>query len=126
MELTKTIVWSCLLLGRVAAQPAAAPAFDAASIKLSHEGPGSSSWHSRTASVDMRNQSLRELIKIAYKLKDNQVSGGPPWITNERYDIVARAPGPAKDQELTAMVQTLLADRFQLTFHRETKQFSGY
>src|SRR5689334_6553233 len=126
MKFTITILCSCILLGNASAQPAAAPAFDAASIKLNPEGPGHSGWHTRTASVDIRNQSLRDLMKIAYKLKDYQVAGGPAWTANERYDILARALGPANDAEMMVMLQSLLAERFHLVFHRETKQFPGY
>jgi len=115
-----------LLAGRVFAQPTPAPAFDAASIKPNHANDGNSSWHSRTGSIDMRNQSLRGLIRIAYHVKDYQVAGGPNWLDAEHYDIVARSPGPAKDAELELMLRTLLADRFQLAFHKESKLFPGY
>ena len=103
-----------------------AKAFDAASIKPNRSGDNGSSWHTRTGSVDLRNQTLRSLVQIAYRLKDYQVTGGPLWADADRFDIIARAPGPADDPELIDMMKTLLADRFQLAFHKESKQFPGY
>jgi uncharacterized protein (TIGR03435 family) len=47
---------------------------------------------------------------------------GPDWINSERYDIVAKASGPVREAQLKLMVQTLLAERFRLTLHRETKE----
>ncbi|HXB68132.1 MAG TPA: TIGR03435 family protein, partial [Candidatus Acidoferrales bacterium] len=51
---------------------------------------------------------------------------GPGWLATERYDIVAKTSSPASDHQLRLMLQTLLADRFQLTFHRETKELPVY
>jgi len=112
------------LTAPVWAQPA--PAFDAASIKPNKSNDGNSSWHTRTGSIDMRNVSLRDLIEAAFHVKRYQISGGPGWMESDRFDVVARAPGPASDKELMAMLQTLLADRFQLAFHKESKLFPGY
>jgi uncharacterized protein (TIGR03435 family) len=65
------------------------------------------------------------LVRTAYDVPYDQISG-PGWLQNEVYDIVARvSKGSTKDQ-LKLMLQTLLADRFRLTFHRETKEFDVY
>ena len=68
----------------------------------------------------------------AYKLRTFQVSGAPDWRDetgrSQLYDIEARAPGdgaPTTD-EVRQMLQTLLAERFQLKFHRETKEMPAY
>jgi len=68
----------------------------------------------------------------AYKLRTFQVSGGPEWRDetgrNQLYDIEARVPGtdtPTTD-EVRTMLQTLLVERFQLKFHRETKELPTY
>jgi len=65
---------------------------------------------------------LKTLVCFAYQLRDHQVTGGPGWFDLEPFDITAKADGPASYQQLQIMVQTLLADRFQLKFHRETKE----
>ena len=75
---------------------------------------------------------LAGLLLTAYKLRTFQVSGAPEWRDetgrNQLYDIEAKAPGdgaPTMD-EVRKMLQTLLAERFQLKFHRETKELPAY
>lgn len=75
---------------------------------------------------------LAGLVQAAYKLRTFQVSGAPEWRNesgrHQIYDIEARAPGesaPTMD-EVRQMLQTLLAERFQLKFHRETKELPAY
>jgi hypothetical protein len=92
----------------------AAPSFDAASIKASNAKDESSSWNTRLGYLVMRNQTLNACIRIAYGLKVDQIAGGPKWLDSDRFDIEARATGPAKDPELLAMLQTLLAEGFRL------------
>jgi uncharacterized protein (TIGR03435 family) len=102
-------------------------AFDAASIKPSNVGTDSSSWNSRLGYMVMKNQTLQRLVAIAYGFTDEQrVLGGPKWVGSDRFDIEARAVGPAKDPELLLMLQNLLAGRFHLVVHRETKNGSGF
>ena len=75
-----------------------------------------------------RNHTLKECIGFAYNLTPGLISGGPSWIASDRYDIEAKMPGGTKvtrDQTML-MVQTLLADRFKLKFHREQKEMSVY
>jgi uncharacterized protein (TIGR03435 family) len=106
--------------------PAPPPAFEVASVKVSKAPPGGSDSDSTAGSIRMRNFTLRRCIQLAYHVKESQVLGGPKWLDSERYDIDAKAAGAARDRELMAMLQTLLADRFQLALHRETKTFPGY
>ncbi len=78
-----------------------------------------------------RNASLQELIMDAYDVKRFQVTGGPAWgkvPEGDRYEIQAKAPGstPPTPAQVRRMIQSLLADRFQLKLHRETKDLSVY
>jgi uncharacterized protein (TIGR03435 family) len=98
------------------AQP---PAFEAATIKPSKDRPGHTGSHSRTGMIVLTGQTLKGLICAAYDVKDFQVSGGPKWMDDDRFDINAKAEGAADGPQLKNMLQTLLADRFQLVFHRE-------
>ncbi len=66
------------------------------------------------------------LIQVAYNVKDFQVSGGPSWTRSERYDVSARAEGPATFEQMRPMLQSLLADRFRLTLRREAKEMPLY
>ena len=74
----------------------------------------------------MKNQTLNACIRIAYGLKADQVTGGPKWLDSDRFNIEARATTPARDPELLTMLQTLLAERFQLKIHLDSKLVSGY
>jgi uncharacterized protein (TIGR03435 family) len=71
---------------------------------------------------------LKLLIAAAYDLNPRTISGGPAWIESDHYDIVAVTPGEVRPthNEQMSMLRSLLADRFQLTFHREPKVFSIY
>jgi uncharacterized protein (TIGR03435 family) len=113
--------------GIVAQTTTSQPAFEAASVKPSKTGGDSSSWNSRLGYIVMKNQTLQRLVAIAYGFSDEQrVLGGPKWVASDRFDIEARASGPAKDPELLLMLRNLLADRFELAVHQETKNGSGY
>jgi uncharacterized protein (TIGR03435 family) len=72
-----------------------------------------------------RYASVKNLLMTAYGLRFHQVLG-PPWIDSERYDIVAKVPAGATKEQVNVMLQNLLADRFKLSVHRETKQLPLY
>jgi uncharacterized protein (TIGR03435 family) len=103
------------------------PAFEVASIK-----PSAPSGHNRSIMMlpggrfTTTDMSLKDLVAFAYELRAFQVSGGPNWIDTARYDVVATAAGTVNQQSVRAMLQSLLADRFQLAFHREKKELPVY
>ena len=73
------------------------------------------------------NASLKNLIGYAYKAQYFAISGGPAWIDDDRYDIEAEAEdSSATHAQIEAMLQSLLADRFHLIVHRETRQVPVY
>jgi bla regulator protein BlaR1 len=73
------------------------------------------------------NITVKFLIQQAYGVKDFQITGGPGWINSERYDLVAKADGDVgRAEQLRPLIQKLLADRFQLTIHRDTKELPIY
>jgi len=73
------------------------------------------------------NVSVRMLIMRAYKVKNFEVSGGPSWIGSDRYDIAATSSDINNDEaQFKLMLQALLADRFKLAVHRETRQMPVY
>lgn len=105
----------------------APPAFEAASIKPSQAEPGSGSGiATRTGRISAPNVTLKRCIRGAYDVQESQIVGGPKWVEEDRYDIEAKAAGPAGGHELMAMLQSLLAERFKLAFHRETRDVPGY
>jgi uncharacterized protein (TIGR03435 family) len=115
------ILTAVMLASAVVAQPA----FDVASIRASQGGKGEGSRRENIqaspGSLNMRNVSLKSAIRWAYHVMDYQISG-PDWLGFERYDIAAKAAGPAAEDQLRLMLQSLLAERFKLTLHRETKE----
>jgi uncharacterized protein (TIGR03435 family) len=67
---------------------------------------------------------LKDLITVAYKMKDYQITG-PDWMDKadaQRFDIVARLPEGSSKDDVPKMLQALLAERFKLVVHRETKE----
>lgn len=78
----------------------------------------------RNATMTVRNISAKGLIQIAYGKRDFEISGGPAWVASECFDIVAKAERPQK--ATTDMLKSLLAARFQLKLHSETKETAVY
>ncbi len=76
--------------------------------------------------VSMSGVTVKILIQRAYGVRDFQIVGGPGWLGSERYDITAKPEGAATPDQVKLMTQALLADRFQLKFHRETKELPTY
>ncbi|HWC95616.1 MAG TPA: TIGR03435 family protein [Candidatus Sulfopaludibacter sp.] len=115
-------------------EPAKAPAFEVASIKLCEPGTaapaGQESGMVRFTYPGGRFQAdavtLKVLFEWAYGVLPFQHSRGPSWSETDRYDVVAKAAGKATDPEVKRMLQTLLAERFQLKFHRETRNLPAY
>jgi uncharacterized protein (TIGR03435 family) len=82
------------------------------------------------AMLDIGSFSLKDLIRTAYEVKDYQITG-PDWLnagamTVQRFNVQATLPEGATEKQVPQMLQALLADRFKLTIHRETKDHSVY
>jgi uncharacterized protein (TIGR03435 family) len=104
-----------------------APSFEVASIKPTRAEPGSASGITTLRGrISGRNVTLKRCIRGAYDIPENLIFGGPKWADEERYDIEAKAAGPAGTNDMMIMLQSLLTERFHLVLHREQKQMSGY
>jgi uncharacterized protein (TIGR03435 family) len=115
----------CLVLAATSAL--AQTSFEVASIKPAvPDAFGSSGEDGRNGLLKVYNVSLRRCIRYAYGMPETQILGGPKWMDDLRYDITARASEPLREPELLKTLQPLLADRFKLTLHRETRQIPGY
>lgn len=107
-------------------QTASAPSFDVASIRPSKDEYGSYIRYLPGGRLSAMSW-IKQVIQIAYGVSDYQVTGGPGWLTTDRYNIEAKAANPeATKGEINLMLQSLLAERFKLQFHNETKEFSTY
>ena len=108
----------------------AGPEFEVASVKPSTAGPavGAGQVHVGVqidgAQVHCTYLSLKDYIRIAYQVKDFQITG-PDWMASERFDIHAKLPAGGRDQ-FRDMLQALLEQRFQMKMHRASKEFPVY
>jgi uncharacterized protein (TIGR03435 family) len=114
-----------LLLSALSAYPPSA-SFDVASIKPSTAEPGSSGVDTDKGLLRMQNVTLRRCMMSAYAVPERQILGGPKWIDDLRYDIIARTSRMDDGVDLMAMLQSLLAERFRLTLHHGTQSLPGY
>jgi uncharacterized protein (TIGR03435 family) len=120
-----TVIMVCGAFGQTAATP---PSFEVASIK-----PAAPPVNGRLmirmggdpGRIDYSNVSLKDIIRQAYGVHDYQISG-PDWMNSARFDIVAKVPEGAPKDQVPMMWQTLLAERFKLQIHRETKELPMY
>jgi uncharacterized protein (TIGR03435 family) len=133
--------YGCLLLcafaSFVRAQPI--PEFEVASVKpgATREVGGARTYPG--GRVEFRGCQLHYLIQLAFDVQDFQVTGGPTWMDSDRYDIDAKPPASSKssqsrppyakapmNEEQRQMLQSLLADRFHLKYHRESREGPVY
>ena len=72
------------------------------------------------------NLAARFYIMTAYRLKGEQIVGGPAWIDSDRFDMQGKAEKPSTNDELHEMLKSLLEERFQLKFHWDNKEMPIY
>jgi len=107
------------------------PEFEVASIKPAEKIDASTGAQVHVgmqidgAQVHANYFSLKELIRIAYRVKDHQVVG-PDWISTDRFNVHATLPAGSSRDQVPEMFQSLLEQRFQLKLHRGTKEFPVY
>ena len=106
----------------------ASPSFEVATIKPSKPGDRFSLLVNPSGMLNTTGTSLADLLKFAYDLHPRQVSGGPAWLESEKFSVTGKpdTPGMPNGKQLKAMVQKLLADRFELKFHYEKKELPVY
>ena len=120
---------SILMVASLSAQTPAK--FEIASVKSNRGGDAGGEASEREAitaspgGVTARNASLRALLRWAYRVQDYQISG-PGWLGAEKYDIAAKASGAVPPDEVRAMMQALLTERFQLVLHRDRRDLAVY
>jgi uncharacterized protein (TIGR03435 family) len=107
--------------------------FDVATIKPTAPGTIEKGFHfTPGGGLQTLNATLNDLVVLAYDLLPGQIQGGPPWIAVDRFDVNAKVlteseSDPQKWTELTRLrTRALLASRFHLAFHKETREFAMY
>ena len=100
------------------------PAFEVASIRSHGPEVRVVGLNISGPRVSIEAFALANLITYAYDLKSYQVIGGPDWAQTERFDIAAKAEGDAtvSKEQVREMLKTLVADRFKVQLHQETKE----
>ena len=111
------------------AQSPPAPSFDVTSVKRNTSGGGGMQMRNMPGNVSAFNVPVRQLIRMAYQVQDFQVVGAPAWENTDRFDVEGRfdpaAPLVGFDtppQRMSAMMKTLLRDRFGMLAHTETRE----
>jgi uncharacterized protein (TIGR03435 family) len=131
--ITKLAAMSLFALVVLSGQTGTPPVFEVASIKealplwIEHVQAGA--FHVgvtiNASHADYGFMSLADLIAYAYRVKQYQLSG-PGWMNETRWDILAKIPAGQSPDRAPEMMQNLLAERFKLAIHRETREQGVY
>ena len=74
----------------------------------------------------IRDASMIDLINTAYGIDEDNIFGGEGWTETDRFDVIAKAPKGTPQDALKVMLQNLLAERFKLVVHKDTKPLLGF
>jgi uncharacterized protein (TIGR03435 family) len=99
--------------------------FDVTSVRPNTSGEQGGSSRGQPGRYVGVNVTMRRVMGLAY-LPVQEIVGGPSWINTERFDIEGRAEGTPNQEQMREMLRSLLADRFKLVVHRETRQMPAY
>src|SRR5438128_12253723 len=146
----KLILGVCLLAGvriaqpslaasarQAAQEPSAAPmyAFEVATLKQNKSGErGGGIRRLPGGRVTVTNMPARQLVTFAYQLGQFQLAGGPSWLADDKFDITAKlagnpeweGPGSGKPDPINVAMRQLLAERFKLKLHTESRDLDAY
>jgi uncharacterized protein (TIGR03435 family) len=107
--------------GSVTRAQLAEPSFDVAVIKTNKSGEQGGGSGFEGSSYRGTNVSLMRVVRLAYS-PIQEFAGASGWMDTERFDILAKAEGNPTRQQLQLMLRSLLADRFKLVVHKETRE----
>jgi uncharacterized protein (TIGR03435 family) len=109
------------------AQPA--PKFEVASVKIAPPRTGAAALIAMDrdpAMIRYSNVTLRILIAVAYRFDSSRIRGVAGWLDEQPYDVSAKMPDGVSADQMPAMLQVLLSERFKLVVHRESKDDRVY
>jgi uncharacterized protein (TIGR03435 family) len=110
----------------VAAQANARLTFDIASVKQNRTGNGPMGLRPTPSGLTATNLTLKMLIRQAYDIQDYEIIGGPAWINEDRWDVLAKAEGVGDVESTLLKFRSLLVDRFKLVTHNEQREMQAY
>jgi uncharacterized protein (TIGR03435 family) len=104
------------------------PAFEIADVRVSDRqiNVGITGNAIRDGRYELHNATMVDLIRIAYGLEEEKVVGGPSWLELDRYTVTAKAPAATSVADARLMLRALLADRFKLTVHEDTRPLTAF
>lgn len=104
-----------------------AQTFEVASIKPSDPNAnGAMMRYLPGGGIEMKGFSLKAMIVNAWRVQPFQITGGPKWLSDARFDIMAKAERPVKPADALIRLRGLLQDRFQLVVRQETREMPVY
>src|SRR5690349_141752 len=127
--LAMVALWAC---AGYAQTSGTGPKFDAADISVrgrtgTTNQPALTGGVLRGGRYDLRNGTILDFIATAYGITDTDlIVGGPSWLERDRFDIAAKAPQGTSPENVKLMLQNLLADRFKLVLHKDSRPMAGY
>ncbi len=111
-----------------AMDPNAVPKFDVVTVKPSDPSRPGKLFTIRGRHIMTINTNLNDIITFAYGLHAKQIVGAPAWFSTDKFDIdgVPDVEGQPSSKQFKMLFQSVLTDRFKLTFHRDEKELSVY
>lgn len=114
-----------------------AQGFEVATIRPHPPGDRTSSITMPPGRYEAKNITVKRLIEEAYNIPEDQISGGPPWLEKQRFDVSAKIPDESweqirklrstdQEQPINDMLQALLKDRFQLVLSHQPRELTVY
>jgi uncharacterized protein (TIGR03435 family) len=130
MRLITVSIGTLLSPGLPAQQVSQSPRFDVASLKPSKPGNDRQGYGIRPLpggqSYEAWNCPIKTMLMAAYRVKSDQIVGGPAWLANEPFDMMAKAERSSNPEELHAMLINMLVERLHLKFHKEKRDMPMY
>jgi len=104
------------------------PEFITADVRVSPPSTGRVMTDARISAghVEFKTTSMRDLIRFAYGVGEDNVVGGPTWLSEDRFDITATSPADSTRESQELMLRALLRDRFGLVVHHETRPLPAF
>jgi uncharacterized protein (TIGR03435 family) len=108
--------------------PETPPRFDIVDVHESvrSTNPNMTGGALRGGRYELRRATMVDLIRTAYGVDADSVIGGPNWLESDRFDVIAKAPSAASQETARLMLQSVLADRFKLVVHLDTKPMPAF
>src|SRR5262245_22713363 len=117
-------MWLRCALALLAA--ALAQSFEVVSIKPTPPGVRSIAIETRPGRFLAKGATVSFLLQYGYNLQEFEIMGGPSWIQSDRFEIEGKFDGDDRPARMIPMLREVLADRFKLKFHRETRELPIY